>query len=117
MVIENKAEGMRIDLTAKCFADVLEAHKDELQSVTGPGAAGELLTTIVKEEKLSKVLETTEDRRRRLRDKMFSSANYFTAGMTEHEIVAELKSLVEKILPMAVVNITLPGVKLVSIAS
>jgi protein-arginine kinase len=48
---------------------------------------------------------------------MFSSANYFTAGMSESEIVEELTALIKEILPMAEVQIELVGGKVESIAS
>jgi hypothetical protein len=67
-------------------------------------------------------IETPESRRRRLRDKTFPSANYFTAGMSESEIVEELVALIKEILPLTEVQkctstIDLAGGKVVSTAS
>lgn len=118
LVVDAEAEEMKIDLTAKPFKELLEAHKDELRRATEPEAAREVLTTIVKEEKLSNVaVKSPEDRRRDLRESLFSRVNYYTAGMTEQEIVEELTALVKKILATAEVSITLPTEKVVPIAS
>ena len=116
LVVDAEAEEMKVDLTAKPIKALLEDHKDELQRATEPEAAREVLTTIVKEKRLNRIEETPEARRQRLRDKMFSSANYCTAGMTEGEIVQELTTLIKKILPNAEVSISLPAKKVVLIA-